>query len=196
MSRTAEASRRTGETDVRVRVDLDGTGAAEVATGVGFFDHMLRLLARHALVDLEVAARGDLETGSHHTVEDVGITLGQALDEALGDRAGIERYGSALVPMDECLALAALDLSGRPFLACEVPLPPGVTVGGFETDLLAEFLRALANHARLTLHLRLVAGENPHHVIEASFKAVARALAAAVAPNPRAPDVPSTKGSL
>jgi imidazoleglycerol-phosphate dehydratase len=196
VSRGGEASRRTGETDVRVRVDLDGEGRAEVATGVGFFDHMLRLLARHALVDLEVAARGDLETGSHHTVEDVGITLGQALDEALGDRAGIERYGSALVPMDECLALAALDLSGRPFLACEVPLPPGVVVGGFEADLLAEFLRALANHARLTLHVRLLAGENPHHVIEACFKAVARALAAAVAANPRAPGIPSTKGSL
>jgi len=196
VSRVGEASRRTGETDVRVRLDLDGEGTAEIATGVGFFDHMLTLLARHSLLDLEVAARGDLETGSHHTVEDVGITLGQALDGALGDRAGIERYGSALVPMDECLALAALDLSGRPYLACEVPLPAGVAIGGFETDLLVEFLRGLTNHARLTLHVRLLAGENPHHVIEACFKAVARALAVAVAPNPRVAGVPSTKGSL
>jgi imidazoleglycerol-phosphate dehydratase len=196
MSRVGEASRRTGETDVRVRLDLDGEGTAEIATGVGFFDHMLTLLARHSLLDLEVAARGDLETGSHHTVEDVGITLGQALDGALGDRAGIERYGSALVPMDECLAQAALDLSGRPFLACEVPLPPGVAIGGFETDLLVEFLRGVTNHARVTLHVRLLAGENPHHVIEACFKAVARALAVAVAPNPRVAGIPSTKGSL
>ncbi len=196
MSRPGEAARRTGETDVRVRVELDGTGTAEISTGVGFFDHMLTLLARHGLLDLEVTATGDLATGSHHTVEDVGITLGQALDAALGDRVGIERYGSALVPMDECLALAALDLSGRPFLACEVPLPPGVAIGGFETDLLAEFLRGLANHARLTLHVRLMAGDSPHHVIEACFKAVARALAVAVAPNPRVSGVPSTKGTL
>jgi imidazoleglycerol-phosphate dehydratase len=196
VSRAGEAARRTGETDVRARVELDGAGTAQIATGVGFFDHMLTLLARHGLLDLEITASGDLETGSHHTVEDVGITLGRALDEALGDRAGIERYGSALVPMDECLALAALDLSGRPYLACEVPLPTGVVVGGFETDLLAEFLRALANHARLTLHVRLLAGESPHHVIEACFKAVARALAAAAAPNPRVAGVPSTKGSL
>jgi imidazoleglycerol-phosphate dehydratase len=196
VSRVGEASRRTRETDVRVRVDLDGEGKAEVETGVGFFDHMLTLLARHSLVDLEVAARGDLETGSHHTVEDVGITLGQALDGALGDRAGIERYGSAVVPMDECLAQAAVDLSGRPYLACEVPLPAGVAIGGFETDLLAEFLRGLANHAKLTLHVLLLSGENPHHVIEACFKAVARALAVAIAPNPRVAGVPSTKGSL
>jgi imidazoleglycerol-phosphate dehydratase len=196
MSRVGEATRRTVETDVRVRVDLDGAGAAEIATGVGFFDHMLTLLARHGLMDLQISARGDLETGSHHTVEDVGITLGQALDAALGDRAGVERYGSALVPMDECLAQAAVDLSGRPFLACDVPLPPGAVIGGFETDLLAEFLRGLANHARLTLHVRLLAEGSPHHAIEAAFKAVARALGAAVAPNPRVGGVPSTKGSL
>lgn len=195
MSRVGEAHRVTGETDVRVRVDLDGAGTAGVATGVGFFDHMLTLLARHALIDLRVEATGDLDTGSHHTVEDVGIALGQALARALGDRRGIERYGSALVPMDECLAQAAIDLSGRPFLALDAPLPV-TTIGGFETDLLGEFLRGLANHAGLTLHLRILAGENPHHVIEAAFKALARALAVAVATNPRVPGVPSTKGSL
>lgn len=197
MSRVGEARRTTGETDVRVRIDLDGSGAGEIATGVGFFDHMLTLFARHALVDLEVAATGDLETGSHHTVEDVGITLGQALADALGDRAGVERYGWALVPMDECLAQAAIDLSGRPYLALDVPLPMA-TIGGFETDLLPEFLRGLVNHAGLTLHLRLLAGGSgsPHHVLEAAFKALARALAAAVAHNPRVAGVPSTKGSL
>ena len=195
MSRAAEARRTTGETDVRVRVELDGTGTATVSTGVGFFDHMLTLLARHSLIDIEVQAAGDLETGSHHTVEDVGITLGQALAVALGDRAGIERYGSALVPMDECLAQAAIDLSGRPFTAIDVPLPDGV-IGGFETELLEEFMRALANHGALTLHLRLIVPGNAHHAIEASFKALARALAVAVARNPRVAGIPSTKGTL
>ena len=195
MSRVADIRRTTGETDVRVRVDLDGTGGSTIATGVGFFDHMLALLARHALLDLEVEARGDLETGSHHTVEDVGITLGQALHAALKDRAGIERYGAALVPMDEVLVQAAIDLSGRPFLALDLPLPAG-EIGGFETELLAEFMRGLANHAGLTLHLTLLSPGNAHHAIEGSFKAVARALAAAVAPNPRVAGVPSTKGTL
>jgi imidazoleglycerol-phosphate dehydratase len=195
MTRRGEVRRTTAETDVHVVVDLDGTGAVTVSTGVGFFDHMLTLLARHSLIDLEVETRGDLATGSHHTVEDTGIVIGQALDKALADRAGIERYGSALVPMDECLAQAAIDISGRPFVACDVALP-ATSVGGFETDLLEEFLRGLANHAKLTLHLRLLAGENPHHVIEVCFKAVARALRAAVAANPRSPGVPSTKGSL
>jgi len=195
VSRRAEVRRATGETEVRVQIDLDGSGRSDVATGVGFFDHMLTLFARHSLVDLEVAATGDLATGSHHTVEDVGITLGQALAEALGDRTGIERYGSAVVPMDECLAQAAIDLSGRPFAAIDVPLPD-VVIGGFETEALAEFLRGLANHARLTLHVRLLAPGGAHHAIEGSVKAVARALAAAVAPNPRVAGVPSTKGSL
>jgi imidazoleglycerol-phosphate dehydratase len=195
MSRRGEVRRTTAETDVHVVVDLDGSGAITASTGVGFFDHMLTLFARHSLIDLEVATRGDLATGSHHTVEDTGIVLGQALDKALGDRSGIERYGQSLVPMDECLAQAAIDISGRPYVACDVPLPATV-VGGFETDLLEEFLRGLANHAKLTLHLRLLTGENPHHVIEACFKAVARALRAAVAPNPRSAGVPSTKGSL
>lgn len=195
MSRQAEARRATGETDVRARVDLDGTGSSMVSTGVGFFDHMLTLLARHSLIDLEIEARGDLQTGSHHTVEDVGITLGQAIDTALGDRAGVERYGAALIPMDEALVQAAVDLSGRPFVALDVPLPTTV-IGGFETELLGEFMRGLANHAGLTIHLRLLVPGNAHHVIEGSFKALARALAQAVAPNPRVGGVPSTKGSL
>jgi imidazoleglycerol-phosphate dehydratase len=195
LSRTGESQRVTGETDVRVRVNLDGSGKAEVATGVGFFDHMLTLLAHHSLIDLEVSARGDLETGSHHTVEDVGITLGQALAAALGDRSGIERYGWALVPMDECLSQAAVDVSGRPFLVCDVPLPYA-SIGGFETDLLEEFLRGVANNARVTVHLRMLAGSNPHHVIECGFKSFARALRMAIAPNPRVTGIPSTKGSL
>jgi imidazoleglycerol-phosphate dehydratase len=195
VSRVAEARRTTGETDVRVRVDLDGSGRSEAATGVGFFDHLLTLLARHSLIDIEVAATGDLETGSHHTVEDVGITLGQALAQALGDRAGIERYGWAVVPMDECLAQAAIDLSGRPFAAVDVPVP-NLVIGGFEAEALPEFLRGLANHGGLTLHVRLLAPGGAHHAIEAAVKAVARALAAAVAPNPRVAGIPSSKGSL
>lgn len=195
MSRRAQRARRTGETDVAVELDVDGQGTATVATGVGFFDHMLTLLARHSLMDVTVRATGDLETGSHHTVEDVGITLGAALDEALGDRSGITRYGAALIPMDECLVQAAVDVSGRPFVAIDVPLPFGV-VGGFETDLLEEFLRALAINARMTLHVRLLAGANPHHVIECTFKAVARALDAACRVDPRVQGIPSTKGRL
>jgi imidazoleglycerol-phosphate dehydratase len=195
VSRVGDVRRTTGETDVHVRIELDGSGTADVSTGVGFFDHMLMLLARHGLFDLTVEAKGDLETGSHHTVEDVGITLGQALSAALGDRAGVERYGSALIPMDEVLAQAAIDISGRPFLALDAPLPVTV-IGGFETELLGEFLRGLSNHAMLTLHLRILAGGNAHHVIEGAFKALARALAAAVARNPRVTGVPSTKGSL
>ena len=195
MSRAAEVRRATAETDVRVRVELDGAGLSDVSTGVGFFDHMLTLLARHSLIDLEVEATGDLETGSHHTVEDVGITFGQAVSQALGDRAGIERYGWAVVPMDECLAQAAIDLSGRPYTALDVPLPD-VVIGGFETEALGEFLRGFANHAGLTLHVRLLVPGNAHHAIEGSVKAVARALAAAIAPNPRVSGIPSTKGSL
>jgi imidazoleglycerol-phosphate dehydratase len=195
VSRRGESQRITGETDVRVRIDLDGSGQATIDTGVGFFDHMLTLLAHHALIDLEVVARGDLETGSHHTVEDVGITMGTALAEALGDRSGIERYGWALVPMDECLGQAAIDVSGRPFLVCEVPLPYA-NIGGFETDLLEEFLRGLVNNARLTVHLKMLSGANPHHVIECGFKSLARALRAAIAPNDRVRGIPSTKGSL
>lgn len=195
MSRTASVHRATGETDVEVRIDLDGTGAAEVRTGVGFFDHMLILLASHSLIDLSVTATGDLQTGSHHTVEDVGIALGEALDTALADRSGIERYGSALVPMDEVLVQVAVDLSGRPFLALDAPLPATV-LGGFETDLMAEFMRGLVNQARMTLHVSVLSSGGPHHVIEACFKGVARALRAAVATNPRVSGVPSSKGRL
>jgi len=195
MNRTANVRRTTGETDVEVRIDLDGTGVAEARTGIGFFDHMLVLLARHSLIDISATASGDLETGSHHTVEDVGITLGEALDAALGDRSGIERYGSALVPMDEVLVQVAMDLSGRPFLAFNAPLAPMV-IGGFETDLVQEFLRGMSNASRMTLHVDVLSGGGPHHVIEGCFKGVARALRAAVAGNPRVSGVPSSKGSL
>ncbi len=195
MSRTASVRRSTGETDVEVRVDLDGTGVAEAVTGVGFFDHMLVLLARHSLIDISVTAQGDLETGSHHTVEDTGITFGQALDEALGDRSGVERYGSALVPMDEVLVQVALDLSGRPYLAFDADLPVAA-IGGFETDLVAEFLRGMSNAARMTLHVDVLKGGGAHHVIEGCFKGVARALRTAVALNARVSGVPSSKGRL
>lgn len=195
MSRTASIRRTTGETDVEARIDLDGAGVAEAVTGIGFFDHMLVLLARHSLIDMSVSARGDLETGSHHTVEDTGITLGQALDTALGDRSGIERYGSALVPMDEVLVQVAIDLSGRPFLSFDADLPPMV-IGGFETDLVVEFLRGFSNAARMTLHVDVLKPGGPHHVIEGCFKGLARALRGAVAPNPRVTGVPSSKGTL
>lgn len=195
MSRTASIRRTTGETDIEARVDLDGSGVAEAVTGIGFFDHMLVLLARHSLVDISVTATGDLETGSHHTVEDTGIALGQALDRALGDRAGIERYGSALVPMDEVLVQVAIDLSGRPFLAFDAPLSPAV-IGGFETDLACEFMRGLSGAARMTLHVQVLRDGGPHHTIEGCFKGLARALRAAVEVNPRVAGVPSTKGSL
>ncbi len=178
-----------------MRLGLDGTGAGARSTGVGFFDHMLDLLARHGGLDLEVAAAGDLQTGAHHTVEDTGIVLGRALDEALGDRAGITRYGHAVVPMDEARASCALDVSGRPLLVFAGPVPPGTT-GGFEHELLEEFLRAVASTARLTVHVTVEAGTNAHHMIEACFKAFARALRAAVALDPRAAGVPSTKGTL
>jgi imidazoleglycerol-phosphate dehydratase len=194
VSRTAEISRTTGETDVRLALDLDGGGAGERATGVGFFDHLLDALARHGGLDLDVRVEGDLETGAHHTVEDTGLALGAALDEALDDRSGIERYGHAVVPMDEARASAVIDLSGRPFTAFEASLPH-VRLGDFDTDLAEEFFRAVANAAKLTLHLRLEAGHNPHHAVEALFKAFARALRAAVAQS-GAPGVPSTKGVL
>jgi imidazoleglycerol-phosphate dehydratase len=195
MSRRAEIARQTKETDVRITLGLDGRGDGERRTGVGFLDHMLDLLARHGRLDLEVAVDGDLDTGSHHTVEDTGICLGQALDEALGDRSGIARYGDAIVPMDESRATCALDISGRPFCAFEAELPPG-DIAGFENDLAEEFFRAVATNARLTLHIRVDAGTNAHHMIEASFKAFARALRAATALDPTEAGVPSTKGTL
>jgi imidazoleglycerol-phosphate dehydratase len=195
VTRRADITRETGETRVELTLGLDGSGEGGRDTGVGFFDHMLDLLARHGRLDLDVAARGDLETGAHHTVEDVGIVLGQALDRALGDRAGITRYGHAVVPMDEARASCALDISGRPFCRFEAGIPPGVT-GGFEHELTEEFFRAVSGSGRLTLHLTVEAGTNAHHMIEAAFKAFARALRAAVAIDPAETGVPSTKGTL
>jgi imidazoleglycerol-phosphate dehydratase len=196
MSRSAQVSRQTGETSVEVRLDLDGVDAAEIRTGVGFFDHMLELLARHGRVALGVVVEGDLETGAHHTVEDTGIVLGQALDRALGDRRGIRRYGYAVVPMDEARAACALDISGRPYCAVTgLELPPG-DIAGFEHEAAEEFFRAVASAARLTLHLEQQAGTNAHHMIEACFKAFARALRVAVAIDPDEGGVPSTKGTL
>ena len=195
MARTAEIERATGETDVRVSLTLDGTGAGERATGVGFLDHMLDLLARHGRLDLTVSAAGDLETGAHHTVEDVGICIGQALDQALGDRVGIARYGQATVPMDEARASAAIDVSGRGLLAFTARLPPGA-IGNFDHELAEEFFRALAANAKLTLHVTVESGTNAHHIIEAMFKALARALRMAVAIDPTETGVPSTKGTL
>ena len=193
--RAAHVQRTTQETDVDLRLALDGQGAGERATGVGFFDHMLDLLARHGGLDLDVRVRGDLETGSHHTVEDTGLALGRALDEALGDRAGIARYGSATVPMDEARATAVIDLSGRPYTVWEGEIPRG-HVATFETELCEEFCRALATAGRLTLHVRVERGTNVHHLVEAVFKAVARALRMATALDPTEVGVPSTKGVL
>ncbi len=197
MTRTAEITRKTGETDVSLSLGLDGTGAGTRTTGVGFLDHMLDLLARHGRFDLEVRVTGDLQTGSHHTVEDTGIVFGQALDRALGDRKGIVRYGEAVIPMDEARALCAVDISGRPYGAITglERLPAG-DIAGFEHELAEEFFRAVASTARLTLHLDLQAGTNAHHMIEACFKAFARALRAAVAVDPTETGVPSTKGTL
>jgi imidazoleglycerol-phosphate dehydratase len=195
VSRTAEATRKTGETDITLALNLDGTGQGIRATGVGFFDHMLDAVARHGGFDLQVDARGDLDTGPHHTVEDTGILLGQAIDAALGDRVGIVRYGHAVVPMDEARASAAIDISGRPFTAFEGGFPEAV-IGDFDTDLCEEFMRAVANSAKLTLHLQVEAGTNAHHMVEATFKAFARALREAVAIDPRVSGVPSTKGVL
>ena len=194
--RRAEVARETAETAIRAALDLDGTGKAEVATGIGFLDHMLTALARHGLFDLALHAKGDLHIDFHHTTEDTGIVLGQALRQALGDKRGIRRYGHALLPMDEALAEAAVDISGRPFLAWSVPFGPP-KIGEMDTELFEEFFRAFAFNAGITLHVALKAGTNAHHVAEACFKAVARALRAAAEPDPRAPGaVPSTKGML
>jgi imidazoleglycerol-phosphate dehydratase len=193
-ARTSSKDRKTGETEVRLSLNLDG-GDSSAATGVGFLDHMLDLLARHARIDLDVAASGDLATGAHHTVEDVGICIGQALDQALADRAGIARYGDATVPMDEARAACAIDISGRGLLAFEAPLPPGAT-GNFDHELTEEFFRALAGNAKLTLHITVQAGTNAHHMIEAAFKAFARALRAAIALDPTETGIPSTNGTL
>src|ERR1700722_1001841 len=195
MSREATIERKTAETEVRLTLNLDGSGQGTRETGVGFLDHMLDLLARHGRFDLDVQATGDLQTGAHHTAEDTAIVLGQALDRALGDRAGIYRYGFGVVPMDGARASGTIDISGRPFTLFEAELPPGAT-GGFDHELTEKFFRALANSAKLTLHLEVETGTNAHHMIEAAFKAFARALREAVALDPTESGVPSTKGTL
>lgn len=194
-ARAASVHRTTRETNVAVDIDLDGRGTAQVSTGVPFLDHMLDAVGRHGLFDLTVRAEGDTQVDDHHTVEDVGIVLGKAVREALGTMQGIVRYGHAVVPMDESLVLCAIDVSGRGGAYLDLPVPTA-TVGTFDTQLVKEFFVAFASNAGLTLHLRLLAGENSHHIIEAAFKAFARALMQAVALDPRVTGVPSTKGSL
>lgn len=195
MSRVGTVTRQTAETKVVLTLELDGQGRCDIETGVPFFDHMLAALGRHATFDLAVHAEGDTEVDAHHTVEDVGICLGQALAEALGDKAGVQRFGSSAVPMDEALVEAALDISGRPFLSWRLEMPIEI-VGTFDTSLGEEFARAFVNNAGVTLHVRSISGGNSHHVLEAAFKAMARALKQAVALDPRVTDVPSTKGAL
>jgi imidazoleglycerol-phosphate dehydratase len=194
-ARRARVERTTKETQIALQLDLDGSGAAKVETGIPFFSHMLEAWAKHGLMDLAVDARGDLEVDHHHTVEDVGICLGKALREALGDKRGIARYGQAFVPMDETLVHAALDVSGRPFLVFNVPLSR-TRISNFDLDLLREFFRALAFNAEITLHVTMHYGENLHHIAEAVFKSVGRALKEATRLDPRVAGVPSTKGSL
>jgi imidazoleglycerol-phosphate dehydratase len=194
--RQATLTRTTAETNVTVTINLDGTGAYDNRTGVGFFDHMLDQLARHSLIDMTVAAEGDLHIDDHHTVEDVGITLGQALTQALGDKRGIRRYGACLLPMDDALVRTALDLSARPYLIWNVALPTS-KIGTFDTELVREFFQALSTHGGITLHVDMLHGLNSHHIAEATFKSVARALRDAVEVDPRkSGDIPSTKGAL
>ena len=195
MSRTSQINRVTGETDVSLSLSLDGVGEGVRETGVGFFDHLLDALARHGGLDLDVRVRGDLHTGPHHTVEDTGLAIGQALDESLDDRAGIRRFGHAVVPMDEARASCAIDISGRPYATLDAAFP-AERVEDFDTDLTEEFMRAVANTAKLTVHVRVEAGTNAHHMVEASFKAFARALRQAVEEDERVQGVPSTKGVL
>ena len=193
--REAAIERQTQETCVSIRLCLDGQGCSSINTGIGFFDHMLNLLSKHGLFDLSVKAEGDLFIDGHHTVEDCGIVLGQALLQCLGDKHGIRRYGTAFLPMDEALVMVSLDISGRPYLSCELELP-AASLGGFDTELTEEFLRALAYNAGITLHVKQLAGKNTHHIIEAVFKGLGRALEEAVRLDPRVKGVPSTKGVL
>lgn len=195
MSRSSHIRRETRETQISAQLCLDGAGHSDISTGIGFFDHMLALFAKHGLFDLDLKATGDLHVDAHHTVEDTGIVLGQAFASALGDKSGITRYGSAFLPMDEALARVVVDVSGRPFLACDIPpgLPPA---GVFPVQLVEEFLRAFAVNAGLTLHVAVLAGKDSHHVCEAVFKGLARALDSATRPDPRVSGVPSTKGVL
>ncbi len=196
MMRTAKITRQTAETEISVEINLDGTGSYDNQTGVGFFDHMLDQLSRHALIDMTVRAKGDLHVDDHHTVEDVGIALGQALTQAMGDKKGIVRYGACLLPMDDALVRAALDLSARPFLVWNLDLP-SQKIGTFDTELVREFFQALSTHGGITLHVDCLHGVNSHHITEAAFKAVARALRDALETDPRKADaVPSTKGAL
>ena len=194
--RQADVTRNTAETQIRVRLNLDGTGANSLSTGIGFFDHMLEQIARHGLIDLDIDAKGDLHIDGHHTVEDVGITLGQAVFKAVGDKKGLRRYGHAYVPLDEALSRVVIDFSGRPGLVMHVPFKSGM-IGGFDTQLAYEFFQGFANHAFVTLHIDNLRGENAHHQCETVFKAFARALRAALELDPRSAGViPSTKGSL
>ncbi len=199
MARTATRTRQTGESTVSVTVDLDGTGRSQISTGVGFYDHMLTALAKHSLIDLTIEASGDLEVDAHHTVEDVAIVLGEALGEALGDKAGIARFGDAMVPLDEALAQAVVDVAGRPYCV-HTGEPAGqeyVVIGGqYVGSLTRHVLETLAFRAQIALHVRVLGGRDPHHIVEAQFKAVARALRAAIAPDPRVRGIPSTKGAL
>lgn len=195
MIRTAEIKRQTGETNITANVTIDGTGRSEIATGIGFFDHMLILFAKHGFFDVTVNAIGDLHIDGHHTVEDTGIVLGQTLLAALGDKNGIKRYGTAFVPMDEALVMVSLDISGRPFLAFDVEIPTE-RIGTFDSELVEEFLRAFVVHAGITLHVRLITGKNAHHIVEGVFKALGRALDEATRQDERIVGVLSTKGSL
>ena len=195
MSRTVEVARKTGETDIQIKLDLDGSGVCDIDTGVPFFDHMLNAFGRHGQFDLTVHAAGDVEVDAHHTVEDTGIVLGEAFCQALGDKAGITRFADSTIPMDETLVMAAVDISGRGQAYCDLPLPTE-RVGSFDTELAVEFFYALARDAQLTLHVRELAGENSHHIIEAAFKATGRAMRFACEMDPRVKGVPSTKGTL
>ena len=193
--RVAEIVRTTRETDIQLRINLDGTGQSEVTSGVGFLDHMLDLFARHSLIDLRVVCRGDTQIDDHHSTEDIGICLGQAIDQALGNRAGIRRYGHAILPMDETLVTCAVDLGGRPYWAWQAPMP-AAKIGTFDSELVADFWQAVATQGRMNLHVLLHYGRNTHHISEAIFKGLARTIRDAVEPDPRNPGVPSTKGSL
>jgi imidazoleglycerol-phosphate dehydratase len=196
MPRVGEVERKTKETELKIRIDLDGRGESRVHTGIGFLDHMLESFARHGLFDLVVEARGDLQVDGHHTVEDTGIALGQALALALGDRAGIRRFADVIIPLDEALVRAVVDVSGRPFLAYQVDIPKWQMLGDYDVFLTPEFFRAVVHNAGLTVHLDAIRGDNPHHLVEATFKAFARALDEATAIDPRVRGVPSTKGVL
>lgn len=195
MMRTATIKRQTAETNISIALNIDGTGKSDIATGIGFFDHMLLLLTKHGFFDLQLITEGDLHVDGHHTVEDTGIVLGQAFTEALGDKRGMKRYGTAFVPMDEALAMVSLDISGRPFLVFDVAIP-SERIGNFDSELTEEFLRALSVHAGLTLHVRLLSGKNSHHIVEAIFKALGRALDEATSMDERIVGVMSSKGML